>query len=512
MATITLTSGYAELDNWPGNLFDAQNGATVITKTATTFAYECDPSHEFPGFTITISGTGFTYDGNEPLTGTMTSVTIRDENGNTVLTISGLAAGTPASDLNLFYANIFGWEFPDGGTSGTQAKNAWSQLLSGNDTVNGTSGDDYRGSPGVDAGNDVFNMGNGDDWVAGGMGNDTIKGGNDFDTLSFEETHWNEGIPMVRGANVDMTTGVVLDPYGFKDKITGIEKIVGSSYADVFLGDDNDNTFVGARGKDTINGGGGDRDWVDYQDDTNWGATRGIVADLTAGTIKDGFGNTDTVSNIENISGTRYNDVFVGNGVMNTFVGGEGKDSYDGKGGDDFIYFFRSFTDGNEGPINVDLTKASNQIIDDGYGNTETATSIEGIIGTDFADKIKGTSGFNYFGGNDGKDTMTGGGGNDYFEYWDLDAMNDQDVITDFTSGSGGNQDVFNINMSNMGASTTLTLVNGTAATQAVSTFIFDTATDKLYWDADGTGGGARVTVAVLQGVNSLSAANFDLF
>ena len=512
MATITLTSGYAELDNWPGNLLDAQNGATVTTKTATTFTFVYGSGHEFPGFSVTISGTGFAYDGNEPIAGTMTSVTFKDENGTTILTISGLAAGTPASDLNLFYANIFGWEFPDGGTSGTQSKNAWSQLLSGNDTINGTSGDDNRGSPGVDAGNDVFNMGNGDDWVAGGMGNDTIKGGNDYDTLSFEETHWNEGIPMVRGIDVDMTTGVVLDPYGYKDKITGIEKVIGSSYADVFLGDGNDNTFMGARGMDTINGGGGGFDWAEYQDDQWWGGTRGIVADLAAGTIKDGFGNVDTVSNIEGVSGTRYNDVFVGNGSDNYFTGAEGKDSYDGKGGNDFVFFFRNFSDTNQGGINVDLTKASNQIIDDGFGNTETATSIEGIIGSDFADKIKGTSGFNYFGGNDGKDTMTGGGGNDEFEFWDLNEMNDQDVITDFTSGSGGNQDVLRFNMSNMGASTTLTLVNGTAATQAVSTFIFDTATDKLYWDADGTGGGARLTVAVLQGVNSLSAANFDLF
>ena len=512
MATITLTSGYAELDEWAGRLFDGELGATVTTKNSTTYAFVYPAGHEFAGYSITISGTGFTYDGNEPLTGTMTSVTIKDDNGTTILTISGLAAGTPASDLNLFYANIFGWEEPDGGTSGSQVKNAWSQLLSGNDTITGTSGDDWQGSPGVDGGNDVFNMGNGDDWVNGGMGNDTIKGGDGFDTLSFDQTHWNEGIPMVRGANVDMTTGVVLDPYGYKDKITGIEKVVGSSYADVFLGDDNNNTFVGLRGKDTIDGGGGDRDWVEYRDDANVGGTRGIVADLTAGTIKDGFGNVDTVSNVERVAGTRYNDSFVGNGGQNVFAGGEGKDSYDGKGGDDFIFFFRDFTGTDVGPINVDLSKASNQIIDDGFGNTETATSIEGVIGTDFADKIKGTSGFNYFAGSDGKDTMTGGGGNDEYEIWDLDHMNDQDVITDFTSGSGGNQDVLRFDMSNMGASTTLTLVNGTAATQAVSTFIFDTATDKLYWDADGTGGGARVTVAVLQGVNSLSAANFDLF
>lgn len=54
-------------------------------------------------------------------------------------------------------------------------------------------------------------------------------------------------------------------------------------------------------------------------------------------------------------------------------------------------------------------------------------------------------------------------------------------------------------------------LVNGTAATAAVSTFIFNAATHVLSWDEDGTGGIAAIDGAVLQGVTSLTAANFEL-
>lgn len=43
------------------------------------------------------------------------------------------------------------------------------------------------------------------------------------------------------------------------------------------------------------------------------------------------------------------------------------------------------------------------------------------------------------------------------------------------------------------------------------SWFFFDTVTDQLFWDADGIGGEAAVLVAVLERVNMLTAADFEL-
>jgi serralysin len=512
MATVTYGTGFSELYISQGLLLNAFGGATINTKNATTFIFTYPAGNVFEGYSVTVKGSGFIYDGDEPIAGTMSGITIKDDSGAKILTITGLAAGTPASDLNLFYANTFGWTDPNGNYNKPPTDLVWSQILSGSDTFSGTSGNDWSGMPGVNAGNDVFNMGDGDDWVFGSMGNDTINGGNGWDTLSFENTQWDSGIPMVRGINANLNTGVVLDPYGFTDTVTGVEHIVGSSYADVMTGDGFENEFEGGRGKDTMNGGGGDQDWVSYQNEQWWGGSHGIVANLTAGTIRDGFGNVDTVKNIENVTGTRYDDSFVGDAGRNTFIGGNGKDSFDGKGGDDSIRFSLNWANAPQHGISVNLSKASNQIIDDGFGNTETATSISGISGGSFKDKIKGDAGANVLSGLDGRDTLTGGGGNDHFEWWDPNHMDDRDVITDFKSAAGANQDVLVFYMSAFGASTTLTLVNGTAATAAVSTFIFDAATDTLYWDEDGTGAGARIAVAVLQGVNSLSAENFDLF
>ena len=521
MATVTLTDLFSNLNGWQGDLLWAGTGTTITKTTASVFSYVFGAGHQFAGYTVTIRGTGFAYSGTTPTGGDMAKLVITDGLGQTVLTVAGITANTLASDISLFAAYSFGWSDPNGGSSGPQVKNAWSQLLTGNDVFNGTAGDDIRGMVGVNAGDDVFNMGTGDDVVEGGLGDDTINGDGGYDTLSYEQTHWNEGIPMVRGITVNMVNGVgtVLDPFGYTDQFTGIEKIIGSAFNDQIFGGVGNNDFRGLRGNDTMSGGGSD-DWVVYHDDAGLGGKNGIIVNLSVvaaggtitGTIMDGFGNIDTTIDIESVRGTRYNDKFVGSSAQNKFAGGEGKDSYDGRGGaTDTIWFFMS--NGNSDPhgINVDLSLASGQIKDDGYGNVENVTSIEWVVGTMSNDRIKGSSGANLLEGLGGIDTLTGGGGHDQFAFFHDFAFNNNDVITDFTAGAGAERDVLYIGMSAMSLSTTLTLVNGTAATAAVGTFIFNTANDTLFWDVDGTGSNAMFAVCTLNGVNALSAANFDL-
>jgi hypothetical protein len=59
---------------------------------------------------------------------------------------------------------------------------------------------------------------------------------------------------------------------------------------------------------------------------------------------------------------------------------------------------------------------------------------------------------------------------------------------------------------------TTLRFRNGNAAgTVGESWFYFNTATDQLFWDADGIGGDGAVLVATLTGVNTLSGGDFEL-
>ena len=424
-----------------------------------------------------------------------------------MFSVSGLAANTLASDLSLFGSNVFGGIDANGFDINPNLSNAWSMLLSGSDVITGTKGIDYRGIPGLGAGNDSYNMQGGNDWVRGGQGHYTINGGDGFDTLSFENTHWVEGNAMTRGINVNVATGTVIDAWGFTDKVISVEQFIGSSYIDIFIGGVSEDNFYTLRGNDIFSGGGGN-DWVKYDYDNNQGGTRGIVAVLSTtvvgvtinGTIRDGFGNLDRTTNIENAGGTRYNDVFIGSSVQNNFFGAEGKDSYTGDGGNDFVFFFWNLTNAVQTGVAVDLTRTTGQIINDGYGNAEEAVSIENIVGSRQNDRIKGSVGNNVIEGYLGADTMTGAGGSDYFVFGHSSTFGQGDIITDFNAaGNALNIDILQIFVSNCGASTTLHLVNGLAATQAVGTFVFNTANDILYWDADGTGAQAKVAVVTRQ-------------
>lgn len=529
MATIRPSNLFSELRDWPGRLLEGDDTTTVVARGGGTFTLRHGAGSPFEGFRIEAKGTGFAYLDGVPVAGTMTQLLIFDAEGRVVLAGSKLS-GELVTDLALFADSILGSPSeeagpgPDGGT-------AWSLLLSQNDKVVGTEGDDRRYLPGFNAGDDTFDMRGGDDQMSGGIGDDAYFGGEGYDELSFGETAFNWGAPATRGATIDVEAGTVLDPWGGTDRFEGIEQFQGSRFQDTFRGSPTeDDRFGGLRGRDVIDGGDvtfrdgeqteDDRDRASYGDDYWQGGRFGIVADLETsvsggsirGTIRDGFGQVDTVSDIERVVGTRFRDSFVGSSVDNQFRGGEGRDTYDGQGGQDMLNFDDWFADEEPGGIRVDLALASGQIVDDGFGNTETALSIEEIKGTARADSIAGNASDNYFEGAGGADTMRGRGGSDTFSWIEQEELGEGDRITDFAAtGSQADRLAFETeNFENMTG--TLRLVNGTAATTTAGTFLFVNATDQLIWDSNGTGAGGREVVVVLTGVSALSAANFDLW
>lgn len=528
MATVTLTALFANLDRWPGRLFEANEGTTILVKTATAFSFRFPANHDFANYRVLVQGTGFAYDGNEAIDGRMTLIRIFDSTGALVITFSGMQANAISSDFSQFYANVFGSADPNVGP-GPDATAAWSHLLHGNDVINGTAGNDWQGLAGLDYGNDTYNMGAGDDQVNGGIGNDTYYGGDGYDVLTFRETTYNGGQSAFRGATFNITANRVLDPWGGTDVISGFEQYEGSRFNDVYNGGSGRDRFSGLRGRDTIDGGDNSydslgnvtddrRDEVRYDNDYWQGGLKGIVVNLEtafangsiSGTIRDGFGNVDTVIDIERVVGTRYGDNFVGSRMNNQFSGGEGRDTFDGGLGFDALNMGRWFGDTPVGNVNVDLSRATGQILNDGFGNVETALNFEAVYAGGGNDTLKGNALDNEFEGGRGADVMTGGAGADWFFWYEDAEFGEGDRITDFNTAV----DHFSFETANFqNMSTTLTLVNGTVATQAgVGTFVFNTVNNVLYWDADGAGGANAVIVAQLNNIATLSASNFDLY
>lgn len=523
MAVVTIENAANTNDYYLPDLFEFDlrdpnlNVEPVVSETRVEVTVLRDPGL----VTIAAIGTGFAFyqdpiEGSGPPVGGLVNTITLSVGGVVWMTITGLSV--ELTDLDHF---MFGWDNRGEYRPGN-GFDLFSLLLAGDDTINGSDfDDDIIG--GRNSGNDLIYAGAGFDFIKADAGNDTIFGGDDQDMYSFSETYWDGAA--YRGANVNLATGQVFDSWGGTDTISGIERLEGSRMSDVFTGSGEDEQFSGLRGNDTMNGGAG-VDMVRYDRDARWGGTLGVNVNLTTGNATDGWGNTDRLLDIENVIGTARNDTIVGNLRDNLLVGAQGVDVIDGGAGRDTADFYSDvITNG----VVVNLSLASGQVRNDGFGNQETLVRIENLWGSFLADSFTGNSLANDLYGDAGNDTLSGGAGNDtlnggagadsltggtgsdvfVFESWD--GQNPfGDRITDFRTGIDKlafATDDF------AGMDATLRFRNGTSAGgTGESWFFFNTTTDRLFWDVDGTGGAAAVLVATLVGVNTLSVADFDLF
>lgn len=149
-----------------------------------------------------------------------------------------------------------------------------------------------------------------------------------------------------------------------------------------------------------------------------------------------------------NLWGYDGNDTIRGNDGDDWMSGGAGIDSYDGGTGSNGLRFDdATLTRG----VRVNLSFATGNIVDDGFGNTETAVNVQMAEGTAFKDRFTGSAGHNAFFGGAGNDILIGRDGNDSLDGGDgLDVFfggNGVDVLTFF----GINSNVV-VNLSNPSA------------------------------------------------------------
>ena len=119
---------------------------------------------------------------------------------------------------------------------------------SGNDSLPGTLGNDTI--VGFD-GNDTLSGGGANDSLHGNRGADVLNGGSGFDAALYLDGNFGRGI------NANLSTGFVVDGFGFTDTLSGIEAVVGGDFADVITGSFRGETLNGGSGNDTVNGGSG---------------------------------------------------------------------------------------------------------------------------------------------------------------------------------------------------------------------------------------------------------------
>src|SRR6476469_10046201 len=173
----------------------------------------------------------------------------------------------------------------------------------------GTDGDDVlQGTPE----RDVIWGGDGNDTITGGRGNDIADGGAGDD---------------------DRVIGDLGD-----DKLTGgpggADEVAGSLGIDTLNGGPGNFDFVhGDYGYDRMDGGPGKDDIASFATDVGAGKSGGVKVSLKKHRAE-GDGH-DRLFRFENLEGSAFDDVLLGNGQANIIDGGAGKDTIRGGGGKD---------------------------------------------------------------------------------------------------------------------------------------------------------------------------------
>ncbi|MGO4123690.1 calcium-binding protein [Inquilinus sp. YAF38] len=301
-----------------------------------------------------------------------------------------------------------------------------------------------------DGGNDVLDGMGGSDTLDGGWGNDRLRGGAGVDALyggTGIDTAGYDGSAV--GVSVSLLTGIGNGGDAQGDTLDGVENLSGSQANDNLAGNAGANTLQGGDGNDVLRGGAGaDRldggagtDTASYHE-----STAGVTVDLAAGTGSGGNAQGDTLTGIENLTGSNQgNDSLSGNVGANTLAGwggddmlrgGAGADRLDGGAGVDTASYYA-------GTIGVTVNLATG-IGAGGDAQGDILVSIENVTGSTGADQITGSALANVLNGWAGQDVLTGGAGADRFVLTAVShsAVGAADRITDFSRAQGDKIDL----------------------------------------------------------------------
>ena len=298
---------------------------------------------------------------------------------------------------------------------------------SGNDEIIGNSvANRLVGGPG----NDSIWGSKGNDVLEGGAGSDRLDGGPGVDWVSYQGSD--------DGVTVDLEAHRGRSGHAEHDFIHEVENVRGSVHDDELVGDSGVNRLEGADGDDVLRGGSGNDvleggpgadeldggagiDTAYYQ-----GSNIGVVVRLKENSGEKGHAEGDTFANVENVSGSAYNDGLVGDDGANYLAGGEGNDGLWGGAGDDTLegglgadrLFGGDGADwatyqGSAKGVTVRLKEGTGV---GGHAEGDAIVEIENVRGSAYNDALVGDDGPNYLAGMGGADSLWGGAGDDTLE------------------------------------------------------------------------------------------------
>ena len=342
---LSLIPTTATSENLSVTVFGSQSRDTINLQTSNT-----QIGHDI----VTISGLG----GDDLLVGHAGAIILNGGAGNDYLdggagndTLNGGDGDDTAS-----YANGFGVEVDLRMITAQTLNPSFSQrdtLISIENLTGSAYNDHLIGNSGAN----VLIGGDGDDTLNGGAGSDTLDGGDGNDTVSY----------VGHSTGVSATMLFRIQNAQLEDELRNIENITGSAHddfltggaggntlngragADALRGLDGDDELNGGSGDDILSGGDGDDtlnggDGIDTaRYDTHSAGVRVSLAETGEQEVNSDSGEKDTLTSIENLMGSDFNDILTGNSGANTLDGGAGADTLTGGGGNDTFKFETGF-------------------------------------------------------------------------------------------------------------------------------------------------------------------------
>lgn len=287
------------------------------------------------------------------------------------------------------------------------------------------------------SGNDSILGGAGADFLDGADGNDTLEGGLGDDTVAggLGGSDWAIYSNAASAVTIDLVSGRTFGEQG-SDRIFGFEGVIAGLGNDSILGSVTNETLDGGPGDDTLIGRRESSDWISFLTSTS-GVTVNFESGRGFGSAgNDSFAEFEGVigsSGADRLLGSRFDDTLLGGDGDDTLAGGAGNDLLDGGSGHDFV----SYAGGTS------VTIAFAAIMRVGSAGIDSLASIEGAIGSGFADSILGSAERETLVGGAGDDTLVGGyGDGDWVSYSGASSGITVDLGLGLGTGAEGNDSI----------------------------------------------------------------------
>lgn len=284
--------------------------------------------------------------------------------------------------------------------------------------IENLTGSKHNDTLGGDAGNNMLDGGAGNDKLFGGAGHDTLVGGAGHDHMD-----GGEGADTVSYANNEAGVSVDLEAGEAHERDPAIANAMQASVSSVVS-----DVISAARTADFMAAGNVNGEFSVPGQTTQSAAPVGDTPWMNIDRFNDGVQlaepANDTITNVENVTGSKHGDVLRGDADANMLAGLAGNDVIDGRDGKDVLAggLGADTLIGGEGTdtatyatsaSGVTVSLEAGALNSGGEAAGDVLSGIEALIGSAFNDVLTGDAGSNMISGGAGDDAIDGGDGND---------------------------------------------------------------------------------------------------